>query len=53
MRRKLLIASLVIAVLLLAGLGVSISLVRGTRRRLRSLAARPTIDLALERSASR
>ena len=56
MRRRFLIAGIAVAVLLLAGLGVSISLVRsvrsGVRARLRRPRIAPALSLALERSAT-
>jgi hypothetical protein len=57
MRRTLFIAGLVLGVLLLAGLGVSISLARSARSKLRARPRRARIaitpSLALERSTAR
>jgi hypothetical protein len=55
MRRKLLLTGLVVALLLLAALGASISLVRGARGRLRAGLAprrRAGANLTIERSAT-
>ena len=55
MRRKLLLTGLVVALLLLAALGASISLARGAKGRLRAALAalrRAGTDLTLERSAT-
>ncbi len=55
MRRKLLLTGLVLALLLLAAVGASISLVRGAKARLRTGLAprsRQTTNLTLERSAT-
>jgi len=55
MRRKLLLAGLVVALLLLAALGFSISLARGAKGRLRAAFAsrrRAATNLTLERSTT-
>jgi hypothetical protein len=55
MRRKLLLTGLVVALLLLAALGASISLVRGARGRLRAVLAlhrRAGTNLTFERSTT-
>jgi hypothetical protein len=53
-RRKLFFTGIVVAMLLLAALGASISLARGARARLRALAPRrrETAGLTLETSAT-
>jgi hypothetical protein len=54
MRRKLLFTSLVVALLLIAALGASISLARGAKARLRAVLAsrRAATNLTLERSTT-
>jgi hypothetical protein len=50
MRRKLFLTGIVVAMLLLAALGASISLVRGARARLRAPRRPETAGLTLETS---
>ena len=56
MRRALFIAGLVLGLLALAGLGVSVSLVRSARSKVRARLRRvrtvPALSLALERSTA-
>jgi hypothetical protein len=55
MRRKLLLTGLAVALLLFAALGVSISLARGAKSRLRAVLAprrRAATNLSLERSTT-